>query len=153
MKRGFLPSAAVLALLVDCANPEIPTPSTEGSPPEILARLRVPTHHDRLVGFWHPDHLRTLVIDDVPYELTRETTEFWLLPRAEDEECLHGPKTWHRSPVKDLSINCFHQPPLLAEALEQRTVGHADLQEIPVAQSCHEAAASRSNQRIGGTAE
>lgn len=128
MRLRFLSSVAFLGLLVDCANHGIRTPSTEGHPPETLALLRVPAHHDRLVGFWHPDHLRALVIDGIPYDLDRETTEFWLLPgehliRAEYEECIHGPKTWFRSPVKDSSINCFRQPPLFAEAGQAYQLG------------------------------
>ena len=89
-------------LLTGCAVQEIRTPSTEGKPPEQLARLRVAAHHDGLRSFSYPAHLRTLVIDGTPFAIDHETTDFWLLPgehriRARYADCIHGPTAGERS--------------------------------------------------------
>ena len=107
--------------LAGCAVEGVHTPSTEGLQPDKLARLRVTAHHDGLKSFYYPAHLRTLVIDGVPYAIDRETTDFWLLPgehriRARYEDCIHGPTSGVRT-ASEASINDgFSRPSFTAEA-------------------------------------
>jgi hypothetical protein len=114
--------ALVLGLLLaGCAVDEVRTTSTEGRPPEQLARLRVAAHHEGLRGFSHPAHLRTLVIDGTPFAIDHETTDFWLAPgehrvRARYEDCIHGPTAGERSD-RDAFINDgYSRPSFTAEA-------------------------------------
>jgi len=107
-------------LLSGCAVEAVHTPSTEGLSPDQLARLRVPAHHDGLRGFFAPAHLRTLMIDGVPYAIDRETTDFWLAPgehrvRARYEDCIHWPTTWFRSPSEATVTEGFGRPSFTAE--------------------------------------
>ena len=118
MRLGF---ALGLLLLAGCSFEEIRTPSTEGKPPERLARLRVAAHHDGLSGFSHPAHLRTLVIDGIPYAIDHETTDFWLLPgehrvRARYADCIHGPTAGERSDRDAFVNDGYSQPSFTAEA-------------------------------------
>ena len=110
----------VLALLLSgCAVDTVDTPSTEGLPPDQVARLRVPAHHERLRGFTEDAHLRAVIIDGVRYNLDGETTEFRLRPGARTidaryEACIHWPETWFRSRY-EVHINHTDYLPLTAE--------------------------------------
>ena len=119
MRTCFLP---LLALLLNgCGAVEIATAATEGRAEETLGLLRVPVHHDGLIGFQsEPLHLRAVVIDGIPTDLQSGTTAFKVLPgehriSAEFEDCIHWPKSWFKTRTRQ-HVNLANLPRLMAES-------------------------------------